>query len=637
MRKSSARGLEKRRADGGVSFLYDQPQIIEKYQEERDKRAREIEKGYMFEWQKNAPRDRFVDSILPTEIASKPQLHMPFNGPNVMLSIPCFRCKQHGHLTYDKVCPRYSEDISEAELKGMGKNFQLVEIDPRRIESLVEDFTNDYVQYHGAPQADIAKEKFAYRQAQFALNPETAKILKEHSGIDTMIPFMEREKRKKEDLEYVDGLGVIGRRVLLTTVRRMMRDKKRKLRMKLLEKELYDFADKIYVSDDSDSEGEYEIDVPGVQEEFANVIDELVFGPEEPVVKIEPIDNTLMKSEPVDEFQYPELEASVKVEIKEELTDAEEKMRSRLTKRRCTEIVKLNNLKAEFKGALADQSSEQDPLAEAVSVYVAEGSTKKEIQTNLKKLEEEKKKSIEARLRQRLEKQRRQVEKLEHEIKGITETPDKTDETKALYEMKLRKEKGFEAISKIKGIEERLRELDEQIVAESEMRRTQQLHELSVVASRTDAETLLRKRIEERKHEADRECRRREREEKRKLRKMNKKLERLKAEQEESETLRQIGFAGSVEEASQNFKPKRKTSESDADVIVSSICTIPKEISVMTKEQKLKLQKEEEEKAKEAGKVYVPRKELKSFEKEINGKKHKIDESFLSQFGIKLD
>jgi len=50
-----------------------------------------------------------------------------------------------------------------------------------------------------------------------------------------------------------------------------------------------------------------------------------------------------------------------------------------------------------------------------------------------------------------LEKQRRQVEKLEHEIKGITETPDKTDETKALYEMKLRKEKGFEAISKIKG------------------------------------------------------------------------------------------------------------------------------------------------------------------------------------------
>lgn len=37
MRKSSSRGLEKKRADGGVSFLYDQPQIIEKYQEERDK------------------------------------------------------------------------------------------------------------------------------------------------------------------------------------------------------------------------------------------------------------------------------------------------------------------------------------------------------------------------------------------------------------------------------------------------------------------------------------------------------------------------------------------------------------------------------------------------------------------------
>lgn len=73
------------------------------------------------------------------------------------------------------------------------------------------------------------------------------------------------------------------------------------------------------------------------------------------------------------------------------------------------------------------------------------------VKTIIIQLEEKKKKSIEARLRQRLQKQRRQVEKLEHEIKGITETPDKTDETKALYELKLKKEKGFEAISKIKG------------------------------------------------------------------------------------------------------------------------------------------------------------------------------------------
>ena len=37
IRKANARGIEKRRADGGVSFLYDQPQIVERYQEERDK------------------------------------------------------------------------------------------------------------------------------------------------------------------------------------------------------------------------------------------------------------------------------------------------------------------------------------------------------------------------------------------------------------------------------------------------------------------------------------------------------------------------------------------------------------------------------------------------------------------------
>ena len=65
----------------------------------------------------------------------------------------------------------------------------------------------------------------------------------------------------------------------------------------------------------------------------------------------------------------------------------------------------------------------------------------------------------------------------------------------------------------------------------------------------------------------------------------------FKAEQEESDTLRQIGFAGSVEEASSNFKAKRKTSESDADVIVSSICAAPKEITVLTKKEKLKIQR----------------------------------------------
>ena len=37
IRKVNAQGLERKRADGGVSFLYDAPQIVEKYQEERDK------------------------------------------------------------------------------------------------------------------------------------------------------------------------------------------------------------------------------------------------------------------------------------------------------------------------------------------------------------------------------------------------------------------------------------------------------------------------------------------------------------------------------------------------------------------------------------------------------------------------
>ena len=93
---------------------------------------------------------------------------------------------------------------------------------------------------------------------------------------------------------------------------------------------------------------------------------------------------------------------------------------------------------------------ERNPLAEAVMVYVAEGKTKDEVKTNLIKLEEEKKKSIEGRIKERMIKHAAKMKVLEDSIfKGIDED-GKTEETKALNEFKEKRAKGLTAIGKIR-------------------------------------------------------------------------------------------------------------------------------------------------------------------------------------------
>ena len=54
-----------------------------------------------------------------------------------------------------------------------------------------------------------------------------------------------------------------------------------------------------------------------------------------------------------------------------------------------------------------------DPLADAVMVYVAEGGSQWEIQSNLAKLEKEKKMAIEFRMRQKRERAEAEIRRLE--------------------------------------------------------------------------------------------------------------------------------------------------------------------------------------------------------------------------------
>ena len=55
------------------------------------------------------------------------------------------------------------------------------------------------------------------------------------------------------DEKYIESLDPMERKVLFTTIRRIIREKKRARKIQYLENEKYEEADLIEVSDDSDS------------------------------------------------------------------------------------------------------------------------------------------------------------------------------------------------------------------------------------------------------------------------------------------------------------------------------------------------------------------------------------------------
>ena len=92
-------------------------------------------------------------------------------------------------------------------------------------------------------------------------------------------------------------------------------------------------------------DGEYELGFNDVEEEFAKILDEMVFGPpEEASVKIERSDSPALAPHPIS----GDIAAEIKSEKDPDLPSLEERMRRRLTKRKCQEIVIQKNIKEEF-------------------------------------------------------------------------------------------------------------------------------------------------------------------------------------------------------------------------------------------------------------------------------------------------
>lgn len=598
-----AQGLELKKAQGGVSFLYDEPPNFEKYHDDRTRRLKEIEGKYRYEWQKNAPRHRFVDESLPTDVAASTDLHNPFGIRVEKIKIPCFRCGETGHVYSDRVCPAFNTAITDEEKRRRGKQIFTIEVEPARLDRLVEDFNKTYEEYHSVSHHG----QLGYRSRKIRLKEETVNELRISADIDPSASF------KSADEEYIESLDVEQRDILFKVIRRMIRDKKRNQRLKLMEQGKSEEAQNIHISDDSDSDGEF--DISEIENEFVDVLDEIVFG--KPAVKAAK-ENQLKSFKIAEDIAKSLLQDE---KVSETLPDREAQMRNRLTERYARKKVKLKYLEQE----------RSDPLADALLVYVAEGKSKKEIEENLQKLQKEKRKNIQLRIEKKKKKAEIEIKKLKDKVlrQETPEDPDITPETIALRKLKHKQSLGIQAVEKIKSIKERLIELDQKILNEENERKVAKLEKIEMDAARPEVESQLRQRIQSRKIEHEKQQRRQQREEKRRLRKMNKKLEKLR----EKEVIEKVGKSSVGEEiqiTDLDQIPRLKSTQSK------------KEIQVYTKQELTHISKRKKDdptlpNSKTEPEVKTESKTEIEFETVIRGKKQKIDSDFLKKFGIKID
>lgn len=85
------------KAKVGLSFMYDQPAGLK--QDDLEHQLGKEEPEYKFEWQKNAPREKYLKG--QTEGVTD----QPFGI--AVKNVKCLKCKQWGHINTDRECPLY--------------------------------------------------------------------------------------------------------------------------------------------------------------------------------------------------------------------------------------------------------------------------------------------------------------------------------------------------------------------------------------------------------------------------------------------------------------------------------------------------------------------------------------------------
>lgn len=377
----------------------------------------------------------WIDETLPTDVAASTDLHNPFGIKVEKIKVPCFRCGQVGHVYSDSHCPMFGMSITDEEKKRRGKQFFIIEVEPDRLNRLVEDFNTTYNEYHNVEYG----KQLGYISKQVRLRNKVVNELTMSSDIDPAGSY------KTEDEEYLSKLDPEERDVLFKVIRRMIRDKKRTQRQNLIKNGKIKEAKDMEISDDSDDEGDLAFAQAKVENEVTEVLDEIVFG------------RDTGHSNSLQEEKYEAICVQVFESLKktqpcyEDFVVEEEILRKKLTESRAQDIIRKKNSKLE----------KADPLADALMVYVAEGRTKEDIEKTMKKLEEEKKEAIEARIAKKRARHEAEVKKLEEQVlkddlsRALFKEPEPkielTKETLTLRELEKKRQTGIEAIQKIKG------------------------------------------------------------------------------------------------------------------------------------------------------------------------------------------
>lgn len=329
----------------------------------------------------------------------------------------------------------FGMSITDEEKKRRGKQFFIIEVEPDRLNRLVEDFNSTYNEYHNVEYG----KKLGYISKQVRLRNKVVNELTMSSDIDPAGSY------KTADEEYLSKLDPEERDVLFKVIRRMIRDKKRAQRQNLIKNGKIQEAKDMEISDDSDDEGDLAFAQAKVENEVTEVLDEIVFG------------RDTGPSKSIQTEKYEAICVQVCESLKktqpcyEDFVAEEEALRKKLTESRAQDIIRKKNSKLE----------RADPLADALMVYVAEGRTKEDIEKTMKKLEEEKKEAIEARIAKKRARHEAEVKKLEEQVlkddlsRALFKEPEPkielTKETLTLRELEKKRQTGIEAIQKIKG------------------------------------------------------------------------------------------------------------------------------------------------------------------------------------------
>jgi len=94
------------KAKVGLSFMYDCPAGLKTADEDNPLEAKQ-EASFKFEWQKNAPREKYLQGH--TEGVTD----QPFGI--AVKNVKCLKCKTWGHINTDRECPMYGKTSGAAD------------------------------------------------------------------------------------------------------------------------------------------------------------------------------------------------------------------------------------------------------------------------------------------------------------------------------------------------------------------------------------------------------------------------------------------------------------------------------------------------------------------------------------------